>query len=151
MSEQAMVTQDERLMAGLAHGSIFFSIFTGGLGGIVTALAIWLIQKEKSAYVAGQAFQALIYQVLTFLVTTVAWCCWGMLWMALLFTPLIGNPERYEAAPPPGLWVGLGLLIVPLALWGVSLLYGLWGAARALGGHPFKYAIIGNWLESQNR
>jgi hypothetical protein len=49
------------------------------------------------------------------------------------------------------LWAGLILMIVPLSIWGLTILYGLWGAARCLGGHDFKYAIIGNWLESQRR
>ena len=29
--------------------------------------------------------------------------------------------------------------------WG---LHGLWGAVRCWGGHDFRYAIIGRWLES---
>jgi hypothetical protein len=47
------------------------------------------------------------------------------------------------------LWVGLALILVPLALWGLMILYGLYGAVRCMGGHEFKYAVIGNWLESQ--
>jgi hypothetical protein len=59
------------------------------------------------------------------------------------------GPLEYDTSPPPGLWAGLILMIVPLGIWGLTILYGLWGAARCLGGHDFKYAIIGNWLESQ--
>jgi hypothetical protein len=47
------------------------------------------------------------------------------------------------------LWAGLILMIVPPGIWGLIILYGLWGAGRCLGGHDFKYAIIGKWLESQ--
>ncbi len=147
MSEQVVVKQDEKILAGLAHGSILLSIFTNGIGGIVAALVIWLIQKEKSAYVAAQALQALVYQAATMIVTMLAWCCWGVLWVAMFLPPLLANPEIYDTAPPAGMWAGLGLMLVPLAIWGLSILYGLWGAARCLGGHDFKYAIIGNWLE----
>jgi uncharacterized Tic20 family protein len=149
MSEQVVLKQNERVPAALAHGSILLGIFTNGIGGIATALVIWLVHKEKSAYVAAQALQALIYQVITFLVTMLAWCCWGVLWMVLLLPPLISNPQAYEYAPPPGLWLGFVLMIVPLAIWGLTILYGLWGATRCLGGHDFKYAIIGKWLEDQ--
>ena len=149
MSENTTVKQDEKVLAGLAHGSILLGIFTNGIGGVVAALVIWLLQKEKSAYAASQALQALVYQVVTFLVTMLAWCCWGALWMIMLLPPLFANPEAYQYTPPAGLWIGLFLMVVPLGLWGLSILYGLWGAARCLGGHDFKYVIIGKWLEGQ--
>jgi uncharacterized Tic20 family protein len=148
MSQQATTTQDERMLAGLAHGSILLGIFTSGLGGMVAALVIWLVQKEKSAYVAGQALQALVYQAVTFIVTMLVWCCWGVLWMALLLPPLMSNPDAYQATPPPGLWIGLVLIVIPFFVWGLAILYGLWGAVRCFGGHDFKYAIVGDWLKS---
>ncbi len=148
MSEQTTLAQDEKTLAGLAHGSILLGIFTSGIGGIIAALVIWAVQKEKSAYVAGQALQALVYQALTFLVTMVAWCCWGLLWTLLILVPLISNPRAYDVAPPAGLWVGLFLMIVPFGIWGLTILYGLYGAARCFGGHDFKYAIVGNWIKN---
>lgn len=151
MSEHVMVTQNERGLAGLAHGSTLLGLFTGGIGGIIAALVIWLTQKEKSAYVAHQSLQALVYQAVTFLITMTCWSCWGLLWMASILAPLINNPDGYEDNPPVTLWLGLVLMIIPLAVWGLTVLYGLYGAARCFGGHDFKYAIIGNWLESQEQ
>ena len=66
MNSRLEVSQDERMMAGLAHGSILLGLFTNGIGGIAAALVIWITQKEKSDYVAGQALQAMIYQTLAF-------------------------------------------------------------------------------------
>ena len=149
MSEQYSTTQDERLWAALAHASVLLSLVTGGLGGIGAALVIWVAQRGKSAYVAAQALQAAVYQVVTFIVTMVAWACWGVTWMGLLLPPLILNPEAYEQTPPSGLWVGLILMAVPLVIHGVVVLYGLWGAARCLGGRRFSYALIGRWLGAQ--
>jgi uncharacterized Tic20 family protein len=146
MSQEAALTQEEKTLAGLAHGSILLGVFTSGIGGIVAALVIWAIQKEKSAYVAAQALQALVYQAVTFFITMLAWCCWGILWLILILAPITANPAAYQAAPPAGLWVGLALLVIPLGIWGIVILYGLWGAARCFGGHDFKYVIIGNWL-----
>jgi hypothetical protein len=150
MSEQTALTQDEKTLAGLAHGSILIGIFTSGIGGILTALVIWLVQKEKSAYVAAQALQALVYQVVAFLVTMVAWCCWGALYMVLIFVPLLSSPGTYGSSPPAGLFLGLFLMFIPFGIWGLTILYGLYGAVRCLGGHDFEYAIIGNWLNSQD-
>ena len=150
MTEKTMLTQDEKTLAGLAHGSILLGIFTSGMGGIIAALVIWLLQREKSAYVAVQALQSLVYQAVTFLLTMLAWCCWGVLWTALILIPLLGNPAAYDVNPPAGLWVGLFLMIVPFGIWGLTILCGLYGAVRCLGGHDFKYAVIGNWLDSQS-
>ena len=149
MSEQTTLTQDEKTLAGLAHGSILIGVFTSGIGGILTALVIWLVQKEKSAYVAAQALQALVYQVVTFLVTMLAWCCWGALYTFLIFAPLLSNPNAYSSSPPAGMFLGLFLMVVPFGIWGLTILYGLYGAVRCLSGHDFKYAIIGNWLNEQ--
>jgi uncharacterized Tic20 family protein len=147
MVEQTTVHQDERVMAALAHGSILLGLLTSGLGGIGAALLIWLTQKEESAYAAFQALQAAVYQVVAFVVSMLAWFGWGLAWMAMLLPPLFANPAAYDKAPPPGLWVGLILMVVPIGISGLIHLYALWGAVRCLGGHNFKYAVIGNWLE----
>jgi uncharacterized Tic20 family protein len=149
MSEHATVSQNERGLAGLAHGSILLGLFTSGIGGIIAALIIWLTQKERSPYVAFQALQALVYQGLTFLIIMTCWCFWGLMWTASILAPLLGNPDLYQDNPPATLWVGLVMMIIPLGVWGLTILYGLYGAARCFAGHDFKYAVIGNWLESQ--
>jgi uncharacterized Tic20 family protein len=149
MYTEAEVSRDEQTLAALAHASIILGLFTNGVGGLLTALVIWLTQREKSAYVANQSLQAMVYQAAVFLVTMTAWCCWGALWMAMTFVPLIADPAAFEAAPPAGLWAGLLLMVVPFSIWGVSILYGLWAAVRCFGGHDFKYPIIGNWAESR--
>ena len=149
MDEPITTTQSERNLAALAHAGVLLGLFTNGMGGIGVALVVWLIQKEKSAYVAAQALQALVYQVATLIVTMLAWCCWTVVWLALLLPPLFANPGAYENTPPPGMWVGLSLMVIPLGIWGLTVLYGLWGAVRCLGGHAFRYAIIGGWLARQ--
>lgn len=148
MSMEETINSDERTLAGLAHGSIVLGLFTNGVGGILAALVIWLTQKEKSTYVTGQALQALVYQTIVFAVTMAAWCCWGALWMAMIFVPLFADPVSEEAMLA-GVWGGMFLMVVPLGIWAVTILYGLWGSVRCLGGHDFKYIIIGNWLEGR--
>lgn len=150
MSNQVTTAQDERVLAGLAHGSILLGLFTSGIGGIITALVIWAVEKDKSAYAAGQALQAAVYQGVVFIVTMIAWCCWGALWMVMFLVPLMADPYAYEyqVGPPAGFWLGLMFMFVPMAVWGLTILYALWGAVRCFGGHDFKYAIVGNWLNS---
>jgi uncharacterized Tic20 family protein len=149
MITESAFSREERTLASLAHASIVLGLFTNGVGGLLTALVIWLTQREKSAYVAKQSMQALLYQTAVFLVTMAAWCCWGVLYMAMIFVPLFADPAAFEAAPPTGLWAGLLLMAVPLGIWGLTIFYGLWGAVRCFGGHDFRYMIVGPWLESQ--
>jgi hypothetical protein len=68
--------------------------------------------------------------------------------MAMLFMPLLTNPDAYAQNPPAGLWFGLLLMVVPFGLWGLTILYALWGAVRCLAGEDFRYVVIGKWLQS---
>ena len=149
MSEQSGVKQEERMLAALAHGSVLFAPLTNGVGGIVTALVIWLIKRDKSPYVAFQALQALVYQVATFVIIGLVTCCWTAVWMLMWMPTMAANPEAYQDVPPAGMWIGLALGIIPLAVAAATVIYGLIGAARTLGGHDFCYAVIGRWLKSQ--
>jgi uncharacterized Tic20 family protein len=127
-------------MAALAHGSVV----ANGLG-ILVGLVIWVTQREKSAYAAGQGLQAAVYQLFGMIAIVALWVIWGIFY-ALTFIPVVRNPEQYNDAPPPLFWVGLGSMLVPFAVmivWGV---YGLWGALAAWRGKDFRYAIIGQYL-----
>jgi uncharacterized Tic20 family protein len=148
MEDQGSKTQLERLLAALGHGSILLrlvplNIIGGilvGLGGllgigvgIAVALSIWLVMKGKSDYVRGQALQAVVYQAAVVVVTMV----WGYAWVLLLAGVLqidLGSPPR---------WAGLPLFWIPIGFQVLAILYALWGAVRCLGGHDFRYAIVG--------
>ena len=137
MTIEHQYSQEERLLAGLAHASIV----TGAIGPAV-GLLIYLAQKEKSTYVARQALQAALYQLLGLVVIIIAWSCWGLFY-ALTFIPLITNPDQYQDAPPPIFWVGLGSMVIPFMVMAVWGLYGLYGAIRVWAGADFRYAVIG--------
>ncbi|NLE75727.1 MAG: DUF4870 domain-containing protein [Chloroflexi bacterium] len=149
MDGQQEVRSDERVWAALAHGSIILGGASNGVLGPLVALVIWLTQRERSAYVAFQSLQALVYQVAALLLTFGAWICWGLLWMLLFIPQWIVSPQLYQSNPPGGFWLGLMLMAVPLAITVGTFFYGLWGALRTLSGHPFRYAVIGRWLAGQ--
>jgi uncharacterized Tic20 family protein len=130
-------TQDERVMAAISHASIV----AGGFG-IVAAVVIWLLQKEKSSYVRFQALQATAYQFGGTLASLLTWACWGCFY-ALSFIPLMRNPQGFEDAPPPIFWISLGSMAVPLVLMALWWLYGLYGGWRTLQGRDFQYVALG--------
>lgn len=144
-NEVVQRSDDERMMAGLAHASIVLNLLTGGLGGIIAALVIWLTQRKESAWVGFQAFQAMVYQLLGLAVGFLSIMCWLVLWFGSLI-PVMVNPNQYSDAPPAGFFVSLSLLCVPFIVSILWTLYGLWGALRAWQGADFRYVLLGNVL-----
>jgi uncharacterized Tic20 family protein len=151
MEKEFFVSEDERRLAALAHGSILLGVFTSGVGGIFAAMIIWLTQREKSTYVARQSLQAMVYQTTVLFLSVIAFCLWGALFFSMMMAPMMANPELYQNTPPPSMWFGMTMLICPCGLWLTTILYGIWGAIRCLSGSDFDYIIIGRWLgESSN-
>ncbi|HUS71030.1 MAG TPA: DUF4870 domain-containing protein [Anaerolineae bacterium] len=130
-------TQDERIMAAIAHASII----AGGFG-IVAAIVIWLTQKENSSYVRFQGLQATVYQFAGILATTLVWACWGCFY-ALSFIPMVRDPQGFEDAPPPVFWISLMSMVIPLALMALWWVYGVYGGWRTLQGRDFQYVGLG--------
>lgn len=145
MDEVLQLSDEERLMAGLAHASIVLGLFTNGLGGIVVALVIWLTQREDSPWVGFQALQALVYQLLGTALLFLSLMCWLVLWFASLI-PAMANPGQYADTVPPGFFASFALLCVPLVIGILWTLYGLWGALRAWQGADFRYVVLGDAL-----
>jgi len=143
MTTKNNYTQDERLMAALAHGSI-----VGGQLGIVAAVVVYLHQKDKSVYAARQAAQAAVYQMAGFLAMVLGWMCWGAFYFAT-FIPIMNNPNQFNDAPPPLFWVGFGSMICPFILMGAWWLYGIFAAIQSWMGKDFKYAVVGNIVEQR--
>lgn len=140
MSQKEEVrTTENRLLAALAHGAVI----TQGLG-LLAGVIVYVNQREKSRWAAFQALQAAVYQLITLLVTIGIWIVWTIFYI-MSFIPLIQLPEG--DAPPPIFWIGIGSMVIPLAIMLLFGLYGLWGALKTWQGKDFRYAIIGGWLE----
>lgn len=133
-------TEDERVLAALSHAGIITNI--AGMSGLVGAALIWVTQREKSAYVRAQAFQALAFQGCALLVGVLMVMLWGgCLGLALLPAALF--PDLYHTSPPPLFWPALYSAVLPL-LYGVLVVcYGLYGAAQTYQGRPFRYLLVG--------
>lgn len=130
-------------MAALAHAAILTG-FMAPIAGIL----IYVTQKEKSAYAAGQALQAAIYQLAGMLLLILAWILSGVFYFISLI-PVIVAADAYTDAPPPIFWVGLGSMLCPFLLMGLWGLYGLYGALRAWSGADFRYAIVGKLVANR--
>ncbi|HEX5502258.1 MAG TPA: hypothetical protein VFW96_06520 [Thermomicrobiales bacterium] len=132
----------ERALAATAHAAIGFGIV--GIGFIVTLAitgVIWLAGK-KSPYVEVHADRAGRYQLLVLAVNVVAVALW--VGGVLLFADLGGWHGWASGGWRLLAWMLLGLallLAVPVffAWYFGTIAYGLYAAARVLGGHDFRY------------
>ena len=93
---QPLSPSDERTWAMLAHLSVLLNLVTGFLG-VAAALIIYLIYRDRSRYVAYQAMQAFMFQL-------VFWAGGGL---------LIGAMWAVVGALSAVL---IGILLIPIAL-----------------------------------
>ena len=92
------------------------------------------IEKMRLASkMAAQALQAVIYQIAVLVITVVGGVGWVILWFGVAGGDIGSMPDWVEPV-----WIAF-----PIGVLGPSILYALWGAARCLGGHDFRYAIVG--------
>jgi uncharacterized Tic20 family protein len=152
---QPQLTAEERNWAAIAHASILLSMLVGiataGIGSLLLALiplGIYGAYREKSRYVAYHALQATVFQlaglivyvlglILLIVLTVLAWAVAGVLTVVLVGVLLM------PVAVAVTVVLVLFALAFPLALTG----YGLYAAVETGQGRPFRYAIIGEWLE----
>ena len=128
VAEEIEITSDEKTWAILAHVSILLGAITVGLLGPVAAFVIWLVKKDESDYVAKQALQSLIYQIVVAVLSWIMWIAIAVLSVAVIGICLIP----------------LGLLL-DLAAIG----YGCYAAYVCSLGQEFKYPIIWDMIANQ--
>jgi len=104
------------------------------LAGIVVALLIWLSYKERSEYVATQALQAVVFQLLLVPVTFI-----GGLAILLSALTICLIPLAVVLIPL--------LIVLPLA----ELVYGVYAAYQTYYGADFDYPWVGQFVRSQFR
>ncbi|HQE91815.1 MAG TPA: DUF4870 domain-containing protein [Anaerolineae bacterium] len=131
---QPLSPADERTWAMLAHLSVLLNLVTGFLG-VGAALLIYLIYKDRSRYVAYQAMQAFLFQLLFWAGGGVLV---GLMWAAVVALSVIL----------------VGILLIPVALiltpvllifLVIAVVYGIIGSIETSNGKDFRYWLVGDW------
>ena len=115
---------DERTWGALAHLSSVLVLFTG-LGGILAAGVIWLVYKDRSAYVGYQAAQSFWFQIAAIVAVT------AFSLLTALLTYIL---------------IGFCLIPVVFILGIVGFVYPLIGAYACSQGQDFKYILVGDMV-----
>jgi uncharacterized Tic20 family protein len=128
---QPLTSSEERTWAMLAHLSILLNLVTAFLG-VIAALVIYLIYKDRSKYVANQALQAFVFQMVFWVgagaLAAIAWIISGFLAAILIGCCLMP--------------LALLISVIPLG----ALVYGTIGGIECSQGKDFNYWLIGDWL-----
>jgi uncharacterized Tic20 family protein len=135
-AEEPISSTNEHNWAMLSHMSVLLNLFTGFLGPVV-AFIIYLVYKDRSRYIAYQALQSTIFQLVTWIGVGLLI---GAIWLVTLALSLllIGL-----LCVPFSLLATILLLVVPLA----SLVYGVYAGIQCSGGEDFRYWLVGDWVQ----
>jgi uncharacterized Tic20 family protein len=146
-SEAPGISQENRLLAALAHASVLFSTI-----GILVPLAIYFIQKKKSGFLAFHALQAFFFQLIgNLLGLLVTFCVLGVIFVPAIGASMVGNEKLFAS------FLGIVMLItvaISLLMSFGSTLYGLYGIIAAIltyQGKDFRYVIIGDMIRKKNQ
>lgn len=135
------VTQEERLMAALAHGAILLSWW-----GLIVSIIIWVTQREKSEFVRREVPQAIGWQLTSMLTFFAGMFCY----MLSIFSIVFGAVGTASASggPPPDAFAAFGFF--PFCVFGMIFLLffsfiaiGFYGAYKNLSGESFEYPLVG--------
>jgi uncharacterized Tic20 family protein len=151
------VSDDEKLWASVAHGSVWVTLIAGILsaGAIVPIsvfipLVIYFLFRQKSDYVAFHALQAFVLQLIgtvgAFVLLVVGGLVWGIGFVVAALAVLIA--VGFILLPFWGL-VGVLLMMtivfMPLAM----LFFGTYGAVETHNGRDYRYPFIARWVDRQ--
>lgn len=148
MTEQASTstsTQNDKIMAALAHVSALLPMM-----GVIAPIIIWATQKDKSEFVAFQALQAIVYQLLMILAWFVGMGCYMFSFFSTFLTiPLAAGSESDPNSPLFMIGFAIPFLVIGgmFVGSGIFIVYGIVGAIMTFQGKDFHYAIIGKRLK----
>lgn len=135
---QPLSPSEEHTWAMVAHLCVLLNLVTGFLG-VVAALVIYLIFKDRSRYVGFQAMQSFVFQLVFW---AGAGLVIGLMWA---ITGVLSSIVIGLLCVPFALLFSVVLGLMPL----VALVYGVYGGIEANEGKDFRYWLVGDWLRAR--
>ncbi len=151
------VSEDERLWAGVAHGSVWITLMIAitSAGFLVPVsifipLIVYLMFRRRSDFVAFHALQAFVLQLIGTIGAFALLMIGGVVWLVGLTVALLAMAVLigFILVPIWGL-VGIILLLVSGGLPIATLLYGTIAAIETYHGRDYRYPFIARWVDRQ--
>ncbi|NWF68521.1 MAG: DUF4870 domain-containing protein [Chloroflexi bacterium] len=150
-------TPAERRWSAVAHASAWLTLLGGfatlGISvpfSIFIPLALYLVFRKKSDYVAFHALQAFVLQLVGTVGAALLLSVGGVVWLLGLFIALLLVALAVGVVLVP-LWAvaGLLLLLVVFLLPIAMLLYSTIGTLETANGRDYRYPVIARWIDRQ--
>lgn len=151
------VTDDEKLWASVAHGSVWVTL----IGGLISAgtivplsifipLVIYFMFRQKSDYVAFHALQAFVLQLIgtigAFLLLAIGGVVWGIgMVIALLAVVILVGFILVPFWGVIGVVLLSAIIILPIAM----IFFGTYAAIETNNGRDYRYPFIARWVDRQ--
>ena len=136
-SPQAGPTESERHWAAMAHlSALLLALLTSwaaGVAGLVGALAVWLLKRDASPFVAEHAREALNFNLSMLLYA----CAAGALAVLLVGMSVLTLGIGLVLTLPAGVLLALAAVAIAL-LW---LVCSIIATVRAFNGEPYRYPL----------
>jgi uncharacterized Tic20 family protein len=151
------VTDEERLWAAVAHGSVWITFITGFLTAgfsvpvsVFIPLVIYFMFRKRSDYVAFHALQAFVLQLIGTLGALALLVIGGAAWVVGLIVALVAIAILigFVLVPVWGL-VGIALLLVAIGLPFAMLLFGTIATIETYNGRDYRYPFVARWVDRQ--
>lgn len=152
-----MVTEDERLWAAVAHGSVWITLIVSVLTAgslaplsIFVPLGIYFLFRNRSDYVAFHALQAFVLQLIGTVGALALLFVGSVVWVIGLILALISVVVAVGFILVP-LWalVGVLFLMVVCALPIAMLLFGTIAAVETYHKRDYRYPYLAQWVDRQ--
>ncbi len=130
-------TSEEKVLSGISHlAAVLF-----GLLGLVAALVIYFVYKQKSAFAAAHAKQAVGLGVVRYLVSLVFGLLMAPLMGGLTLTGMMTSPRSFGM-------LGAGMMgligLVGMAIFLAFLVLGIIAAIKGFQGDEYRYPVFGD-------
>jgi uncharacterized Tic20 family protein len=138
--------QNDKIMAALAHVSALLPFM-----GVIAPIVIWVTQRDKSEYVAFQALQAVVYQLLMILAWFVGMGCYILSFFSMfLGIPFAGANGEVDPSVAPLFALGF---MIPFIIFGaifiggaLFVIYDLIGAMQVFKAKTFDILLLASVL-----
>jgi uncharacterized Tic20 family protein len=151
------LSDDDRLWAAVAHGSVWLTLFAGVISAgtivplsIFIPLIIFFIFRKRSDYVAFHALQAFTLQLVGTLGALVLGVVGGIVWgigmiVALVLMLVLVGFILVPVWGVVGILLGLVVALMPV----VMLILGTIAAIETYNGRDYRYPRIAGWVDRQ--
>lgn len=151
------VTDDEKLWAAVAHGSIWVTLLAGilSVGFVVPVtiffpLVVYFAFRKRSNYIAFHALQAFVVQLIATVGALALLIVGGIVWAIGLGIGILLTFVLVGIVLLP-LWGIIGVVFfgIVAALPLVALFYGTVAAVHTHNGRDYRYPFIAQWVDRQ--